>query len=147
MKKPLVQITRSPAETERFAARFAKSLAPDSIVLLQGELGAGKTTFIRGLARGLGVSKKVVIHSPSFTLVNEYPGATPLIHVDLYRLSSPREVEGLGLEDYFGRGVVAVEWAEKGKGLWPRGAVRVKVERKGPRERRWVISFGGQKKK
>jgi tRNA threonylcarbamoyladenosine biosynthesis protein TsaE len=102
--------TASAEETEAWGARLAKCLSPGAIVGLEGELGAGKTCFVRGLALGLGGNPEVV-HSPTFTLIAEYlDGRLPLYHVDLYRLKGA-EIEELGLEEYlFGTGVTAIEW-------------------------------------
>ena len=87
---------------------------------LVGELGAGKTQFIKGLATGAGVGKPTYVSSPSFTLINEYPGKVPFYHIDLFRLASQKEAEGLGLEDYFhGGGITAIEWADKIPSLLP----------------------------
>jgi tRNA threonylcarbamoyladenosine biosynthesis protein TsaE len=146
--KALVQVTKTPAETERFAAKFAKGLKPGAILLLIGELGSGKTTFVKGLAKGLGISQEVLIHSPSFTLINEYPGKIPLYHVDLYRLDHLREIEELGLEDYLQKkGVVAVEWADRAEKLWPSEAVTVRFKMLPSHQREIGISFGPDREK
>ena len=106
-------ITRSEAETVAAGRELAASLAAGSTVLLIGDLGAGKTAFVRGLAEGLGVPSDEV-SSPTFTLVQEYRGGRlPLYHVDLYRLNDPREIEDLGLDEIAGEGILAIEWAEK----------------------------------
>src|SRR5262245_15692776 len=142
-KKALVQITKTSAETERFAAKFAKGLKPGAVLLLTGELGSGKTTFVKGLAKGLGISQEILIHSPSFTLINEYPGKIPLYHVDLYRLEHMREIEELGLGDYFEMGgVVAVEWADRDERFWPSQAVKVHFKILPFHQREIGISFG-----
>jgi tRNA threonylcarbamoyladenosine biosynthesis protein TsaE len=105
-------VTRSEEETSAAGERFAGRLRPGAVVLLHGDLGAGKTAFVRGLARGLGASADDV-SSPTFTLIQEYRGRLRLYHVDLYRLT-PREAGELGLEELSdGNGVVAVEWAER----------------------------------
>ena len=105
--------TRSENETERAGRDLAPRLTAGSVVLLYGDLGAGKTAFVRGLAEGLGVSRDDV-SSPTFTLVQEYRGGRiPLLHVDLYRLNDAREVEDLGLDELGEHSIVAVEWAEK----------------------------------
>ena len=104
--------TDSEAATSAAGERFAARLKPGDVVLLYGDLGAGKTAFVRGLAKGLGASADDV-SSPTFTLIQEYRGRVPLQHVDLYRLR-PAEVEGLGLDELTsGAGVVAIEWAER----------------------------------
>lgn len=105
-------ITRSEEETIAFARAFASELRPGSVVLLVGDLGAGKTTFVRGLALGLGLDADAV-SSPTFTLIQEHRGHRSLYHVDLYRLQGA-EIEDLGLEELSaGDAIVAIEWAEK----------------------------------
>ncbi len=104
-------ITHSAAETEALGARLAKQLRPGDVVAYLGDLGAGKTAFTRGLARGLGILEPVT--SPTYTIVNEYQGRLPLFHFDMYRLSDAEELFDLGWEDYLARGgVCAVEWSE-----------------------------------
>jgi tRNA threonylcarbamoyladenosine biosynthesis protein TsaE len=105
--------THSEDETFELAEKLGRLFAGDEVVLVVGELGAGKTVFIRGLASGLQVPDEANVCSPSFTLVNIYQGRVTFYHVDLYRLEDPEEIAELGLEDYLGAGVVAVEWAEK----------------------------------
>lgn len=106
-------VTRSEAETFSLAERLGRSFAGREVVLLYGGLGAGKTVFAKGLAAGLGVSDPADVCSPSYCLVNVYRGRADIYHIDLYRLSDPREILDLGWEDYLGEGVVIVEWAEK----------------------------------
>ena len=109
----MVRTTRSESETAAIGRDLAVQLNAGSTVLLYGDLGAGKTAFVRGIAEGLGVDRDEV-SSPTFTLVQEYRGGRlPLYHVDLYRLTDPREIEDLGLEELAENGVLAVEWAEK----------------------------------
>jgi tRNA threonylcarbamoyladenosine biosynthesis protein TsaE len=132
---PAVTETASERETERVAEQLAARLAPGDVVLLSGDLGAGKTAFVRGLARGLGGDADEV-SSPTFTLVQEYPAARAILyHVDLYRLA-PAEIADLGLDDLIASGgVVAIEWAER----WadrPRRAVDVRLEHIGGDRRR-----------
>ena len=108
----------SPEETERAGETLAARLRPGSVVALVGELGAGKTCFIRGLVRGLGVNQTV--SSPTFVLVNEYRGRLPVFHVDAYRTESLAELLDLGLDEYIGGdGVTVVEWADKLPALLP----------------------------
>ena len=103
----------SESETTAIGRDLAVQLNAGSTVLLYGDLGAGKTAFVRGIAEGLGVDRDAV-SSPTFTLVQEYRGGRlPLFHVDLYRLTDPREIEDLGLEELAENGVLAIEWAEK----------------------------------
>jgi len=104
---------RDAAATERFGAALAPLLCAGDVVALYGDLGAGKTAFVKGLAEGLGVAREEV-SSPTFTLVQEYRGGRlTLYHVDLYRLDDPREVADLGLDEIAAGGVLAIEWAEK----------------------------------
>ena len=105
--------THSEAETTAAGRELAATLPPETAILLVGDLGAGKTAFVRGLAEGLGVDPSEV-SSPTFTLIQEYRGGRmPLYHVDLYRLNDAREVDDLGLEDMAWGAVLAIEWAEK----------------------------------
>jgi tRNA threonylcarbamoyladenosine biosynthesis protein TsaE len=127
-------LTNSEEETEAAGERFASSLTPGDVVLLYGDLGAGKTAFVRGLARGLGAGDDDV-SSPTFTLIQEYAGRATLYHVDLYRLE-PAEVDDLGLEELLsGDGIVAIEWAERWRGR-PDGALEVRFEHAGQDQRR-----------
>jgi tRNA threonylcarbamoyladenosine biosynthesis protein TsaE len=105
--------SQSEEETAGVARRLAATLSAGDTVLLFGDLGAGKTAFVRGLAEGLGIDAGEVT-SPTFTLVQEYrSGRLPLVHADLYRLEDPREIDDLGLEELAAGGVLAIEWAEK----------------------------------
>jgi len=105
--------THSESETAAVGRDLAPTLEAGSVVLLVGDLGAGKTAFVRGLAQGLGISPDEV-SSPTFTLMQEYRGGrVPLVHVDLYRLDDPREIEDLGLDELGETCVLAIEWAEK----------------------------------
>ncbi|PYQ55007.1 MAG: tRNA (adenosine(37)-N6)-threonylcarbamoyltransferase complex ATPase subunit type 1 TsaE [Acidobacteria bacterium] len=136
-------LTRSAAETEQVAAELAAHFRGGEVVLLTGELGAGKTAFVRGLARGLGSDPEEVA-SPTFVLLTTYPGRITLHHADLYRLARPGEDADLGLEELPGpRGVLAVEWAERlGDCPWPR-VVRVRLEHAGEDTRRIEIEEPG----
>ena len=107
--------TDSPEATESLARSFAESLSPGSAVALIGELGAGKTCFVRGLARGLGIPESVPVTSPTFAVMNSYRmGRVPLHHFDLYRLSDYDELEAVGFRDFVGGdGIAVVEWADR----------------------------------
>jgi tRNA threonylcarbamoyladenosine biosynthesis protein TsaE len=106
--------SESPEATQSLAERLGRLLQPGDVVALVGELGSGKTLFSQGLARGLGVPKTFYITSPTFAIINEYPGRVPFYHLDLYRVSDRAEVSELGLEEIlYGRGAVAIEWAER----------------------------------
>ncbi len=125
-------ITVSAAETEAAGERLARRLAAGDVLLLEGALGSGKTTLVRGLARGLGVAGYVA--SPTFQLVRVYEGAVPLAHADLYRLEDPAAaLPDLGLEDLLDRGIVVIEWGDRL--LWP-GAARIRLEEEAEDRRR-----------
>ncbi len=107
-------VSHSYEETYMFGESIGASLFPGAIIALTGELGCGKTSFVKGLASGMGISKNYYITSPTFTLINEYPGRLPLSHVDLYRLSSVDDLHEIGLDEILNKGsVVAIEWADK----------------------------------
>lgn len=135
--------TQSESETADVGRALAATLAAGDVVLLYGDLGAGKTAFVRGLAEGLGVSRDEV-SSPTFTLVQEYRGGRlPLFHVDLYRLNDPREVDDLGLDEIADEGVLAIEWAEKLPAKPPE-FVRVTIEHAGDDERRVTVEIANR---
>ena len=120
-------LTRSEAETRELAACFAGELKPGDCVLLHGELGAGKSVFVRGAARALGVTG--AMPSPTFTLMIPYEGDVKLVHFDLYRLSDPEEFYAAGLDEFVGGEYVAlVEWPEMAE-LDPEGAIHVRIAR------------------
>jgi tRNA threonylcarbamoyladenosine biosynthesis protein TsaE len=122
--------TSGEDETVTAGESFARTLAPGAVVLLYGQLGAGKTAFVRGVARGLGAAADDV-SSPTFTIIQEYAGAAAtLYHVDLYRLDPP-EVDDLGLDELVsGEGIVAIEWADRWRGR-PDDAIEVTIEDRG----------------
>src|SRR5579859_6869999 len=105
------QVTASPAETEEAGEALGRRLRVGDVVLLNGELGAGKTTFVRGVARGAGSDAPVA--SPTFQLVRVYPGRVQLAHVDLYRVEKPPELADLGLDELADQGAVVVEWGDR----------------------------------
>jgi tRNA threonylcarbamoyladenosine biosynthesis protein TsaE len=135
---PRTVLTHSEQETSALAEQLARTLKPGSFVLLHGDLGAGKTMFVRGLASGLGVDPEAVT-SPTFVLIQHYRGTIPLIHADLYRLDSAAAVEDLGLDELGNGGVVAVEWAER-MGRVPDESVSVTIEDAGGDSRRITIA-------
>ena len=121
-------ITHSPAETEELGCRLGRTLGPGAVVAYFGGLGMGKTAFTRGLARGLGCRGRVT--SPTFTIVNEYDGPTPLFHFDMYRLPDADALFDIGWEDYLDRGgVCAVEWSENVAEALPEDTVWVDLRR------------------
>jgi len=132
--------THSESQTAAAGRDLAGRLSAGSVVLLSGDLGAGKTAFVRGLAAGLGISAGEV-SSPTFTLMQEYRGGRlPLFHVDLYRLNDTREIEELGLDDTTAEGVLAIEWAER-LPRRPSNAIRVVLEHVGETERRVTVEM------
>lgn len=118
-------VTQSEGETFLLAKRLAQRFRGEEIVLLEGELGAGKTVFTKGIAAGLGLKDVHQVCSPSFTLMNIYKARYPIYHIDLYRLGKDSEISELGWEDYVGQGIIVVEWAEKLK--YELSAIRVKI--------------------
>ena len=134
-------ITNSPAETEALGAALAARLTPGAVLAYRGDLGAGKTAFTRGLARGLGYAEPVT--SPTYTIVNEYLGGRlPLFHFDMYRLSSSDDLWDIGWEDYLDRGgVCAVEWSENVSDAME-GAITVGIEKLDDTTRRITLEGG-----
>ena len=134
-------ITNSPQETENLGAALGRSLKPGTILAYRGDLGAGKTAFTRGLARGLGYKEPVT--SPTYTIVNEYLGGRlPLFHFDMYRLASSDDLWDIGWEDYLERGgVCAVEWSENVDDAME-NAVYVTIHKTGEESRRIEIEGG-----
>lgn len=134
-------ISNSAEETEQAGAEFAASLPGGTIVAFTGDLGAGKTAFVRGMARGLGISGRVT--SPTFTIVNEYEGGKrPLFHFDLYRLESADDLYEIGWEDYLARGgICAVEWSERAPEAME-GCVTVDIQH-GEHDDQRIIRIGG----
>lgn len=135
-------LSHSESETEAAGQALAAKLRPGDVVAYRGDLGAGKTAFTRGLARGLGYHGRVT--SPTFTIVNEYEGPTPLFHFDLYRLGGEEELWDIGWEDYLARnGVCAVEWSEIAPGALPENTVYVTLRRcPGAEEEREILVEG-----
>jgi len=120
-------ITNNEEETALEGEKLGKTLKPGAVVAMFGQLGAGKTAFIRGLAAGLGIKEHVT--SPTFNIVNEYFGNTPLFHFDMYRLESENELFDIGWDEYISRdGVCAVEWSENVRGAFASDTIIVKLE-------------------
>ena len=121
-------VSHSTQETEQFGEEVSKSLRGGDVLAFTGSLGMGKTAFTRGLARGLGCRGRVT--SPTFTIVNEYDGKTPLFHFDMYRLGSSDELFDIGWDDYLARGgVCAVEWSERVSDALPDDTIYVDIAR------------------
>ena len=134
-------VSVSLAETEKLGMAIGNQLTSPKIIAFFGDLGAGKTTLIQSICRGLGV--KDYVTSPSFTLINEYQGQRPIYHIDLYRLNDLAEIEDLGLPDYFEKdGIILIEWAEKLKSELPAEAEKIEIETLNEKERKFCISSG-----
>jgi len=149
-------ISHSSAQTQRLGVRLGELLQGGELILLDGSLGTGKTTFTQGLAQGLGIIETV--NSPTFTLLKEYSGqprpeiqigapkriGPALYHFDLYRLDNPEEILDLGFEDYFyGTGVCVVEWADKADNLWPSEHIHIRMKLMSETKRGLLLSATG----
>lgn len=133
--------TNSEAGTEALGERFARDIPDGSVVAFFGELGSGKTAFVRGMARGMGID--ALVSSPTFTIVNEYIGPRSLFHFDMYRLGSADELFDIGWEDYLGRGgVCAVEWSENVADAFEGGEYIVRFRKTGDESREIDIEGG-----
>ena len=133
-------ISNSVEETEELGETLAKKLKDCTVLAFTGDLGAGKTAFVRGLARGLGIHERVT--SPTFTIVNEYEGKRPLFHFDLYRINSADELFDIGWEDYLARGgICAVEWSERAEEVMD-GCIRIDIIR-GDHDGQRIITVEG----
>ena len=134
-------LTHAPEDTEALGAALGKILSPGTVLAYEGDLGAGKTAFTRGLARGLGCNEPVT--SPTYTIGNEYlSGRLPLFHFDMYRLTSADDLWDIGWEDYLERGgICAVEWSENVADAME-DAIRIRIEKLGDEERRITIEGG-----
>lgn len=131
--------TNSDAETMRAGEEFSRRLRENDVVALDGDLGAGKTVFAKGIAKGLGVAETVV--SPTFTILREYAGRLPLYHFDVYRISDPEEMIEIGFPDYLeAGGVCVIEWARKVEELLPGRAVCVTIVKTGNHKRKIIIN-------
>ena len=125
--------TSSPEETRRIGEAIGRLLAPGDVVGLIGDLGAGKTVFAQGVAKGIGARGRIT--SPTFTLIHEHTGRIPLYHVDVYRLGTQADVEAIGIEDYlYGDGAVVLEWADQVLSILPDERLDVTIERLGKDE-------------
>ncbi len=134
--------THSSEETESFAIKLAQLLQPRDVITLEGDLGAGKTTFTKGLAKGLKISKTV--NSPTFTIIKEYQGRLPLYHMDVYRLDD--SYEDLGFDEYFeGSGVTVVEWAHLIEEQLPASLLTISIQRIGDTSRKIVLKPLGER--
>lgn len=123
--------TANEEDTIKLGEIIGKSLMPGSIIALRGDLGAGKTVLVKGIARGLGIEDEPV--SPTFVIMNAYEGSVPLYHFDLYRISGADELSGIGADEFlFGEGVSAVEWAERAGDVLPEYTIYIDIKMPGP---------------
>ncbi len=131
--------THSPQETQKIGERLAKKCRGGEILCLSGNLGAGKTTFVKGIARGLGIDQKTV-NSPTFVIMNVYQGRLPLYHFDFYRLESHKDIAGIGYDEFlYGNGVAVIEWAERFGRLMPTDYLAIELSDAGEQIR--VLKF------
>jgi tRNA threonylcarbamoyladenosine biosynthesis protein TsaE len=131
--------TGSPEETRLFGETLAEQLVQGSVVLLEGDLGTGKTTLTQGICHGLGVDDWA--NSPTFTLINEYVGRMPVFHCDFYRIDDPDELYNLALDPvFYGSGVALIEWPDIAQDWFPEGALWIQIERTGADERLFRLS-------
>lgn len=129
-------ITHSAEGTMEVGQKLAKGLSKGDVVALYGDLGSGKTTFTKGIGKGLGVKDVRQINSPTFVLIKEYSARFPIYHIDLYRLDKLREIEDIAIEEYiYGDGIAIIEWAEKIKTLIPEKHIAVRFKIKGDKRR------------
>lgn len=136
-------VSHSPGETEEFAERLAEKLKPGDVILYKGDLGAGKTTFTKGIAKTLGITETVT--SPTFALLNEYYGSIPLFHFDLYRIKTVDDLYAIGFFDYLDRGgIIAAEWSENIPELENElfNVIKIKIEKLSENERRIIYDLG-----
>jgi tRNA threonylcarbamoyladenosine biosynthesis protein TsaE len=134
--------TRSEEETIAAGEEIARLLPPGAIVLLIGNLGAGKTTLAKGIVKGLGAAEPESVSSPTFTLVHEYGEDPRVYHIDLYRLEEPREVATLGLEELWDSGaMLLIEWGERFPNIWPQQRVEIHLQYLGMDEREIEVRF------
>lgn len=132
----MILYSQSPSQTIRIGKQIGRLLNRGDVVALTGELGAGKTQLIKGLAQGAGVRRSAYVSSPSFTLINEYKGRIPFYHIDLYRLGGEREAGELGLEEFFhGEGITAIEWSDRIPSLLPSEFLHVQIHYTGEQTR------------
>ena len=130
--------SRSVKSTQGLARKIASAMKPGKVLGLTGDLGAGKTAFVQGLASGLGVEDLTEVVSPTYALVNEYAGPVPLVHIDLYRLDEPTEIRALGIQEQLERqdAVAAVEWADHVPEVMPAETIWIRISGQGQEPRR-----------
>ena len=133
--------THSPDETLAFGRRLAERLGVGDCVALIGGLGAGKTVLVRGIAEGLGLEDTRLVSSPTYVLVHEYPGRTPIFHLDLYRMGDPlAELADLGLEEMIEEGVTLIEWSDRASSALPRNRWEITIDITAESSRRFTVT-------
>ena len=138
-------VTKSVQETMRFGERLAKQLKAGDVVALFGDLGSGKTTLVKGIAKGLKV-KTAQVNSPTFVLMNVYEGKLPIYHFDLYRLEDTKEIDRLGCDEFFyDKGIAIIEWAERLKELLPKEYLGIELTHKNEKERALTLTAHGER--
>ncbi|XUX00107.1 MAG: tRNA (adenosine(37)-N6)-threonylcarbamoyltransferase complex ATPase subunit type 1 TsaE [Dehalogenimonas sp.] len=136
--------SKSAVKTRRIGETIGKEFRPGDIILLAGPLGAGKTTLVKGMAKGLGVTGSVL--SPTFVLARELEGRLKMYHVDLYRLEKMPEITDLGLDDYlYGDDITVIEWADRAETLWPDDHLRIDLEYTADKARKLKITAHGKR--
>ncbi|MFQ5953424.1 MAG: tRNA (adenosine(37)-N6)-threonylcarbamoyltransferase complex ATPase subunit type 1 TsaE [Candidatus Omnitrophota bacterium] len=139
-------ITNSPEETIELASRMSGNLTEGDFIALEGELGTGKTVFVKGMARGLGVKDHLYVNSPSFVIIKEYHGEKDLYHLDVYRLEQKDFSESVDWERYFyDKGITVVEWADKIKDLFPDEYLEIKINHEDLTKRRFEFLAVGER--
>ena len=142
MKKTLEVITRSAAETKKVGKVLGRNLGAGDVVALQGDLGSGKTTLVKGIAMGLGVRSEKLVSSPTYILIHEYRGRKKIYHLDWYRLRSVKGLDAEFAEECFASdGVTLVEWPERGGTILPKRSLRVRLSHRGDTTRCLRITF------
>ena len=141
----LTCITHSPEETAHLAGTIGKIIHEGTVIYLDGELGVGKTLFVRALARTLGVESDVT--SPTFNLMNIYEGVCPIVHFDLYRIASEEELEDIGFYEYAeaSEGIILIEWAEKFPDAMPEDRLQVRIDALDGEDRQFTFAAEGEK--
>lgn len=139
-------VSHSPEETKELGIKIGRLCQPGDVIALDGDLGAGKTCLIQGLAEGLEVSKESYVRSPTFTILNVHEGRIPLYHFDLYRLSDLDELEEIGYREYiYGDGVSALEWASNVEEAIPAECLKITIKRTGETEREIEVTANGER--
>lgn len=141
-------VTHSAEETRTLGKKLGERIEPGTVLALMGDLGSGKTVFVQGLSRGLDVPEDYYVTSPTYTLINEYPGRSPLFHVDLFRIEPHRDIEDIGLfEILSGNGIVAVEWADRLTKDLLSAHIEIRLEISDDESRQISLSAYGQREK